>query len=510
MKKLPIGIQDFKELREGDYLYVDKSKLLYQLVDEGKYYFLSRPRRFGKSMLVSTIRELFKGSKKLFEGLWIENKWDWKKKHPVIHLSFNEIGYQSLGLRESLLKAISQIAEQYKIQLRETNIALVFRELIQALSKENQVVLLIDEYDKPLIDYINEDDKLEENRRVLREFYSIIKNADPYLKFVLLTGVSRFSRISIFSDLNNLNDITIDPNFNSLVGYTQIELEHFFSDRITSLSNKLNQDPETLLNEIKQWYNGYWWTGQEKLYNPFSILSFFQKGVFQNFWFSTGTPNFLIEVLKEGYHFDFDELETGSTSLDSLDLSNPNYRSLLFQTGYLTIKDAPYPLFYTLGYPNKEVKVSLLQHLVDTYSYRKERDAVPLALKLGQALSKKDTALFISIINSLIKSIPGKIFQKRNEATYHAIIYTSLSLLGCYINAEVSAGDKIIDAVVKTSGQIYVIEFKYDQPPEKAIQQIREKNHAEPFRHDGREVVLLGVSFGREEKGVSGWVEERL
>ncbi len=512
MKKLPIGIQDFRELREGNYLYVDKTELLYQLIDSSKYYFLSRPRRFGKSLLVSTLRELFQGQRECFKGLWIEDKWDWDAKNPVIHLSFGNIGYRldGLSLEAALDNAIAIVAEKHSLELKAPNLALRFKELIEHLGKERKVVILIDEYDKPLVDYIRNPEQLEINRQTLRFFYSVIKDADPYLKFVLLTGVSRFSKVSIFSDLNNLRDITINKQFNAIAGYTQAELEYYFKDRIEALAEASGRTTKEQLTEIKSWYNGYSWTGNERLYNPFSILNFMADGTFNNYWFTSGTPNFLIEVLKEGYHFSLDNLDTSASQLNSLDLITPDYRSLLFQTGYLTIKDTPYPLYYVLSYPNKEVKISLLQHLVNTYSYRAEGDAVPLALKLGQALQTKDVELFISILNSLLKSIPGRIFEKRNEAAYHAIVYTALSLMGCYINAEVSAGDGIVDAVVKTGKCIYIIEFKYNQSPEVAIRQIREKNYAEPYRHDGREVILLGVSFGKEEKGVSGWKVESL
>jgi hypothetical protein len=510
MKHLPIGIQDFTELRQENYLYVDKTPIVYQLVEEGKYYFLSRPRRFGKSILMSTLRELFKGSKELFEGLWIADHWNWEEKHPVIHLAYNEIGYKELGLREALNKEINIQAHTHGLTLKEKGLARRFKELIQGLSKKKQVVLLIDEYDKPLIDYIGAPEQLEENRNILREFYSIIKSADPYLRFVMLTGVSRFSRISIFSDLNNLRDITINRQFNAIGGYTQEELERYFADRIARLARQMEISEEELTGEIKKWYNGYSWTGPERVYNPFSVLNFMADGTFANYWFSTGTPNFLMEVLREGYHFQLDEVPTGSTSLDSLDLIRPDYRSLLFQTGYLTIKDQPYFNIYTLGYPNKEVEDSMLQHMLGAFSHRSQGDVAPLALKLQQALRQRDVEGFISVLNTLFASIPEKIFRQSNEAAYHAVVYTALKLMGFYIESEVAAGEGYVDAVVKTPEQIYVIEFKYDKPPAEAIAQIRTKAYAEPYRHDGREVVLLGVAFGKEVKGVTGWEQEPL
>ncbi len=510
MKKLPIGIQDFRKLRENNYLYVDKTELIYQLAKTGGYYFLSRPRRFGKSLLVSTMKALFSGEKELFKGLWIEDKWNWEKKNPVIHLSFSRLDYKKDSLENALLAWLDKEAERHGIKLSGKTVKQKFTEFIPLLAQQGKVVFLVDEYDKPIIDFIESLEGVNENREVLRSLYSGIKDLDPYFKLVFLTGVSKFSKVSLFSDLNNLEDITLDAHFNALCGYTQAELVHYFKDRIAGHSEVSGLPVEKLLEQIKSWYNGYNWTGKERLYNPFSILNYIKKGQFHNFWFSTGTPTFLITLLQKNYYFQLDDEMVGSTLLDFFDIEAPDYRSLLFQTGYLTIKEQVEYNVFLLGYPNKEVKDSLMQYLLGAYIYKSRGDAAPAVLKLRRALEKGDTSLFISILNGLFASIPEKIFRQRNEAAYHAIVFISLSLLGFYIDSEVSVGDGIVDAVIKTDSRIYVVEFKYDKTPEEAIQQIREKNYAEPFRHDGREIVLLGVAFGKEEKGVSGWKEEKL
>lgn len=510
MKKLPIGIQDFRVLREGDYLYVDKTELIHEMVNAGKYYFLSRPRRFGKSLLLSTLRELFSGQKELFHDLWIEKHWDWTQTSPVIHFSFSQLDYRNLGLEEAILVQLREMAERQGLVLEKPTVKQRLTEYISRLSERGKVVLLVDEYDRPIIDYIDDLDQAAENREILRSFYSCIKDLDPSLRFVLLTGVSKFSKVSIFSDLNNLRDITLSKQYNNLAGYTQAELTDYFGDRIRKLALEMGMEKEQLVREIKSWYNGYSWMGKDRLYNPFSVLNFFESGQFQNFWFSTGTPTFLVKLMRKGYYFQLNDLEVGSTQMDFFDIEDPDLRSILFQTGYLTLKEQPFPELYILGYPNREVEISLLQYMVAAYSYKKEGDAVPMALKIRNALQDGDVERFVSMIDSLFASIPERIFRRRNESAYHAVVYTALSLMGFYIDSEVSVGDGIVDAVVKTPDRIYVIEFKYDRSPTEAIEQIREKNYAEPYRYDGRAVVLLGVSFGKEIKGVTGWKEEAL
>lgn len=508
MKKLPIGIQDFRKLREGDYLYVDKTEHIYNLVNAGEYYFFSRPRRFGKSLMVSTLRELFLGNKDLFQGLWIENRYDWQPG-PVIHIAFNNLDYHNLGLEAVISEHLQKVADAYDCELKGRSAKQLFQSLLEELSKQGKVALLIDEYDKPIIDYLDDLPKAQENRDILKNFYSTIKEADRFLRFIFITGVSKFSKVSIFSDLNNLRDITISRQFNALAGYTQAELELHFSDRMDEMAEEFGEAREAMLKRIRDWYNGYNWTGEERLYNPFSILNLFEGGQFQNFWFATGTPTFLMKVLRTGWHYQLENLDAGSILLDSLQIENPDYRALLFQTGYLTILGQPVYNVYTLGYPNKEVKDSLLQYLVGTFAHRSEGDAAPAVLQLKNALEKNNLDLFFKHLDSLYASIPERIFREKTEAAYHSVLYTALSLLGFHIRCEVATGEGYADAVIETDTHVYVMEFKVGHSPQEALAQVRERRYAKAHQADEREVLLVGVSFSTEFKGVAEWeVEE--
>ncbi len=373
MQKLPIGIQDFRELREGGYLFIDKTPHIERLLGHGKYFFLSRPRRFGKSLLLSTIKEIYSGSKELFGGLWIEKNWDWTKKHPVLHFHFNSIGHQGLGLEKAIGVELKELAKEQNIVLEQEGIVGQFRELLKKLTlRDGKVVLLIDEYDKPIIDYLDKEKRQQAhaNQAILKRFYSVIKSSDPYLEFLLITGVSKFSKTGVFSELNNLEDLTLDWQFSSMTGYTQEEIEHYF-EPYRALARKRNKcDDEELAKRLKVWYNGYSWDAEIYVYNPFSILNFFKKGEFQNFWFETGTPTFLVNILKEHFYYEFDEEEVGATAFNSYDIDNLDIIPLLFQTGYLTIKEKNRNL-YTLGYPNQEVKESMLQHLISAFRHSK-------------------------------------------------------------------------------------------------------------------------------------------
>lgn len=505
---LPIGIQSFREIRENNWLYVDKTESIDHLVKHGKYFFLSRPRRFGKSLTLSTLKELFQGQKVLFEGLWIEDQWNWEQQYPVVHISFSSIGYKTMGLETALNKMLDGQAKAYGLQLEANNYDQKFKELIQKLSAQNKVVLLIDEYDKPIIDYLNNVPQAKEHQQILKSFYSIIKDSDPYIRFLMITGVSKFSKVSIFSELNNLTDLTIHPKFTTLVGYTQKELEHYFEDGLEELTGILSSTKSELLQLVKHWYNGYSWDGKNFVYNPFSILSFFGAGQFQNFWFTTGTPTFLINLLKERNLYNLDKTEVGQAAFDSFDLENIDTYSLLFQTGYLTIKSVePFGL-YVIDYPNKEVKDSMLQYLVAGFSHGSYAQSTPIVLKLRKAFIANDIEKIISIINGLFKSIPSQIFIKEKEAYYHSVVFLAFQYLGQFIDAEVNTSDGRIDAVVKTDTHIYVVEFKLDESAEVAMEQIREKGYAEKFVHIGKQVIALGINFSSTSKNVSDWLKE--
>ena len=362
MKKLPIGIQTLSEINGGDYIYVDKTKLIAELI-EGKYYFLSRPRRFGKSLLVDTLKQIFLGNKELFKGLWIENQIDWQP-YPVIHIDFNQVSYKDQGLREGLKNMVAQVAGEHQITLASSDLKEQFIQLIKDLyaAYRQPVVMLIDEYDKPIIDYLDNIPQAVENREILKTFYSPVKPLDPYLKFVLITGVSKFSHVSIFSDLNNLNDITTHPRYAQMLGITWEEIETNFSEYLEELHKDYGDETRAL---IKHWYDGYSWDGRHFVYNPFSVLNLFDKYKFANYWFRTGTPTFLTKLVKTGNFNvpEFEQLVTTSSVLDKFEIENIELAGILFQTGYLTIKKKEGE-YYILGYPNHEVRQSWFEHLL--------------------------------------------------------------------------------------------------------------------------------------------------
>jgi hypothetical protein len=508
-QKLPIGIQSFGEIRRNDYLYVDKTQDLFRLVESGKYFFLSRPRRFGKSLTISTIKELFRCNKDLFKGLWVEDRWDWEQAHPVVHIGFSSIGYKELGLEKAIGIRLGEIADEYGLVLQKEGVSQQFEELIKLLSTQNQTVLLIDEYDKPIIDYLDDIPQAKAHQKILKSFYSVIKDSDEYIRFLLITGVSKFSKVSIFSELNNLKDLTIHPKFATLVGYTQTELEDYFEEGVEELCEEQGIEKHELLALIKEWYNGYSWDGKQFLYNPFSILSYFDSGQFQNFWFSTGTPTFLIQQLKSKNFYKVGQAEVGQAAFESFDFENLDLYPLLFQTGYLTIKSRePFGL-YILDYPNREVKDSMLQYLVAGFSHGSYTQTTPIVLHLRTAFLNHDLDKVISIINGLFKSIPSQIFIRDKEAYYHSVVYLVFQYLGQFIEAEVNTSDVRIDAVVQTDTHVYVIEFKLDESADAALAQIRKKGYGAKYQALDKEVLALGINFSSESKCVEAWKVEK-
>lgn len=512
MKKYPIGIQTFEKIIEGNFLYIDKTKEIHTLINSGNYYFISRPRRFGKSLLLSTIKSIFEGKKELFKDLWIYDKLDWQNiEIPVINITFNNIGYHGLGLENAILRELQNIATNHGITLSQTNdVGLSFKELIISLGKDKKVVILIDEYDKPIIDFLTEIDQAKAHQKILKSFYSIIKAADPYIRFLLITGVSKFSKVSIFSDLNNLYDITLLKKFNNIAGYTHDEVLHYFDQPITKIAQEEEITKEALITKIKQWYNGYSWDGKQFLYNPFSMLCFFDSQSFHNFWFATGTPTFLINLLKERFYYKLEKVEVGATIFESYNIENLETRSLLFQTGYLTIKEIDEYGLYHLGYPNNEVRNAMFSHLISAFRHTESPTSAPLVVKLTKAFKKNDIPQLISIINTLFKDIPNQIFIANKEAYYHSVIHLVFNYLGHYINSEVNTSDGRIDAVVQSDTHIYVFEFKLDQSAQAAMQQIRDKNYTSKYKHSNKEITALAINFSSQTKAIHDWLSETI
>jgi Predicted AAA-ATPase/PD-(D/E)XK nuclease superfamily len=509
MKNLPIGIQSLGEIRKSDSIYVDKTELVHRLVTSGKYYFLSRPRRFGKSLLVSTLKELYLGNKPLFEGLWIEHNWDWSNVHPVLHFSFDSMGYDELGLLEKLKIEIKDRANEYGIALENTDLKGLFSELIKKLwAKHGQVVLLVDEYDKPIIDYLEDNAQAKANRDVLRNFYSIVKNADEHLALVFITGISKFSKVSIFSHLNNLYDLTLDQAYATLTGYTQEELEHYFDEHLTRAQNKLSLSREALLQHMKEWYNGYSWDGIHRLYNPFGTLNFLAQQQFLNFWFASGSPRFLVEQMRKQVWYNVENTEVNNVVFERYDLDNIELASLLFQTGYLTVKSADAMTGdYILDYPNREVRESMYLFLIDDLAKNPHRTHTGRTIKnLHAAFQSKDLEQVRHIINSLLADLHAETYQKQSEGLYHGLVHLMFSYLGIYADSEVRSALGRADAVVQTPTDVYIFEFKFQKTAQQAIDQIHQRNYAAKYRASGKAITGIGVNFNQTERQVDDWM----
>jgi hypothetical protein len=497
-QKLPIGLQDFEKIREGNYLYIDKTRQIENILQRQGSFFLSRPRRFGKSLLVSTLQYLFQGKKELFSGLFIEDRWDFQE-FPVIKISFSNIGYREISLAPALNQELKSIAKQYQLTLEKGSPSLLFIELILALREKfnKKVVILIDEYDKPLIDFLDKENLHQaiENRSILKSFYSVLKDADPHLQLVFITGVSKFSQVSIFSDLNNLYDISMLSEYNEICGITQTELETSFDEELKKYDKE----------EIRRWYNGYrWYPDALTVYNPFSILNFFAgNGDFRNFWYATGTPTFLMKMCKENKVYELNEVSLSQTGMNSFDIDNLNLAPILFQTGYLTIKDYN-PIFkiYHLDYPNNEVRSSFLEGLLEIYSESREPITATLLDKFYHALVKQSPDFLESAFNLLFAHIPYDLWFAENEKFYHIITHLLFTLLGVHIESEVHTKNGRADVVIHFQNNIYCLEFKLDKTAEAAIEQIKNRGYLEQYAHSKQTLHFIGINFSSANKKV--------
>ncbi|MEZ4865746.1 MAG: ATP-binding protein [Caldilineaceae bacterium] len=509
LQKLPIGIQTFTKIREENYLYVDKTAAIYRLLTTGDYFFLSRPRRSGKSLTLSTIKAIYQGQREFFTGLWIEDKWDWETTHPVIHLSFSGIGYQTIGIEAAIEAELRLVGEQFGIELAQRGIDRLFAELIRKLAgAQGRVVLLIDEYDKPIIDYLDNIGQAKVHQTVLKTFYSVIKNSDPYIEFLLITGVSKFSKVSIFSELNNLADITMNRQFVTLTGYTQAELEQSFEPYIADAAVRLGLGQVELLARLRHWYNGYSWDGHTYVYNPFSVLSFFLNAEFRNYWFETGTPTFLLTLMREEWLYELNHLTVSEQTFSSYDIEHLQVVAILFQTGYLTIKAKGDFGIYTLDYPNAEVKESLLSYMIADLRNDQALFTKPMVIQFYEAFNTNDIQRVIDLVKSIFKNIPAQIFLSKAEAYYHSLIYLVFFFLGQYAESEVNTNNGRLDCVVQSPHHIYILEFKLDKNAKAALQQIKERGYAAKYTADPRPKVLIGINFSSQQKTVDDWTME--
>ena len=511
-RKLPIGIQTFREIREEGCYYVDKTAYAHRLAEGGKHYFLSRPRRFGKSLFVDTLKELFEGNEPLFQGLAVHDRWDWSVRHPVLRLDFSGRNFTEPGHLDTNLTAQLDAAE------RRTGVGAPysagperFARLIEALHEHTgqRVVILVDEYDKPILDALETPELARANRDYLRGLYSAIKFSDAHVKFTLLTGVSKFSKVSLFSGLNNLLDITLEPAYSAMCGYTEQDLDTVFAPELPGLDR----------NEIRRWYNGYSWLGEEKVYNPFDLLLLFRRRRFQAYWFETGTPTFLIETLLER-GVGAPDLEAAIASddlLSAFDVGEMSTEALLFQTGYLTITgedDLGGETVYRLGYPNHEVRRSLNRSLLramapDAWDGTRDR------LRLHRLLQENDFEGLEALFRAFFAGIPHQWHTKndiaRYEGYYASVFYSHFAAAGLDVRVEDSTSRGRLDMTVLFNDEVYLFEFKTvgKEPEGAAMAQLREKGYADKYRHLGEPIHLIGVEFSREERNLAAFAVER-
>lgn len=510
-KQLPIGIQTFREIREDNHYYVDKSHLALKLMSDGKHYFLSRPRRFGKSLFLDTLKELFEGNEPLFRGLAAHDQWDWSVKYPVLRFSFGGEKFQDTqGLPNILDAQLSRFEDTYGIKKRFDHVGGRFSDLLIKIHQQTgqTVVVLIDEYDKPILDAIRLPEVARANRDFLRGFYANIKDYDAHIKFSFLTGVSKFSKVSLFSGLNNLYDISLVPEFSTICGYTDEDVDTVFAAELAGLDRQ----------EIRDWYNGYNWLG-EGVYNPFDILKLFKSREFKNYWFETGTPTFLVELLidRQVATLKLDSLFSSAAMLSSFDVEEIETEALLFQTGYLTIKKVENlggQYFYTLGYPNREVYQSLNEYLLAALIKSKSQQAIQSA-QLYRLLAVNDFDGLKQLFHSFFASIPHHWYTHNHiqnfEGYYASVFYSYFASLGLKITLEDMTNLGRIDMTLHFNEQVYIFEFKVVElvPEGRALQQIKDKGYAEKYQAVGQPIHLIGVEFSKDERNIVGFEVER-
>ena len=513
--KYPIGIQSFEKIRTNGYVYIDKTEYIYKMAQEGSAYFLSRPRRFGKSLLVSTLEAYFKGKRELFEGLDIEKSENEWKVYPVLHIDLNARNYEN---KESLLAILNQHLEKWEKEYGgeknkrkpEERFAYLIEKIYNTTG--SPVVVLVDEYDKPLLQSIHNEPLQQEYRAILKAFYGVLKSTDAYLKFVFLTGVTKFGQVSVFSDLNHLKDISQDARYGSLCGITPEELQRNFRQELIEFARKENTSVENICTRMKSMYDGYRFNHtMQGIYNPFSLLNAMDAMEFRSYWFATGTPTFLIELLKKS---DYDlrrleSIEIDESQFTSYRAGNSDPIPVIYQSGYLTIKDYDERFrIYKLGFPNDEVKYGFLNSLVPYYTSLSGEENTFHIRHFVRELEEGDTEAFLQRMKVFFSSVPYELHES-TERHYQAVFYLVFRLLGQFINAEVRSANGRADAVVKTEKYIYVFEFKLDGSAEDALKQIDDKGYMIPYTLEGKAIVKVGVNFNTSIRNIEDWKVEK-
>ena len=507
-RRLPIGIQTFRELREQDCYYVDKTGYIERLLLEGKHYFLSRPRRFGKSLFLDTLKELFEGSEELFAGLHIHARHDWSQRHPVVRLSFGGGSFiEPANVNTSVLAQLEAVAEREGVIARYATAPERFAHLLRTLHAHagQRVAVLVDEYDKPILDVLEDRETARANRDYLRGLYGVIKDNDAHVRFTFLTGITKFSKVNLFSQLNNLTDITLDPPYSSICGYTEQNLDTVFAPEMAALDRK----------QVREWYNGYSWRGDEKVYNPYDVLLLLRRGEYAAHWFETGTPAFLVDKLFERRVSSVSLDDTVSTAelLSAFDVHHIGTEALLFQTGYLTITAEERlggEALYRLGYPNREVRQSLnrvlLRHLVQDAAQQTAN-----SIRLVRLLEAHDAAGLRELFSAFFASIPYQWYTNNDiadyEGFYASVFYSYFAALGYEITVEESSSHGRLDMAVRAAGHVYLFEFKVAEmaPPGSALAQLRERRYADKYRATGEPIHLVGVEFSRATRNITAF-----
>lgn len=512
LQNLPIGIQNFEKIRRNDYLYIDKTELIYKLVSTGSYYFLSRPRRFGKSLLVSTLKAYFEGKRELFDGLRmaeLEKNWN---TYPVLHLDLNTRNYKDASSLYSILNEYLETWEViYGDEKKDRVLEERFTHIIRkAAAKTGQrVVILVDEYDKPMLQAIGNDELQKEYRNTLKAFYGALKSEDEHIKFALLTGVTKFGKVSVFSDLNNLIDLSTFRDYNSICGITDEEIDTVLHPYVERLAEAQGRSVEDTRQALRRRYNGYHFTHNSiGIYNPFSLLNTFLRNEFGSYWFETGTPSYLVYLLQKHKYLlsNLTEEVTTEDILNSIDSTSTNPIPVIYQSGYLTIKDYD-PRFktYTLGFPNEEVETGFLKYLLPFYASVDKIQAPFQITQFVQEIEKGKTDSFLNRLKSFFADTPYELV-KDLENHYQNVLFIVTKLMGFYVQAEYRTSNGRIDLVLQSNDYTYVLEFKLDGTAEEALQQITDKSYVLPFETGSRKIIRIGLNFSSQTRNIEKWI----
>ena len=513
-KIYPIGIQNFEKIRKGGYFYIDKTALIYKMVKTGSYYFLSRPRRFGKSLLISTLEAYFQGKRELFEGLAMEKlEKDWIK-YPILHLDLNTQKYDTPeSLEDKLNRTLIEWERLYGAEPAENSLAMRFEGIIQrAYTQTGQrVVILVDEYDKPMLQAIGNEALQKSFRETLKAFYGALKSKDGCIKIGVLTGVTKFGKVSVFSDLNNLDDISMWNEYIELCGISEREIHENLEAELYEFADARGITYDKLCAELKECYDGYHFTHNSiGMYNPFSLLNAFKRKEFGSYWFETGTPTYLVKLLKK-HHYNLERMaheETDAQVLNSIDSESTNPIPVIYQSGYLTIKgyDEEFGI-YSLGFPNREVEEGFMKFLLPFYAHVNQVESPFEIQKFVREVRSGDYDSFFHRLQSFFADTTYELIRDQ-EVHYQNVLFILSKLMGFYVKAEYNTSHGRIDMVLQTNKFIYIMEFKLEGTAEEALKQINEKQYALPFEADGRKIFKIGVNFSAKTRNIEKWIVE--